>query len=673
MSARETWNIMLVDDSEDDRAHLKSLLRQDEERRYRFFEASSGEMGVAELQKEDMPPPDAMILDYHLHDMNATEFLEKIKGGQEFTPCPVVILTGSASNATARAALQAGAQDYVGKHWMTTQSLSRVIENACERWRMTKSIIQHRSDLQTSERFCRAIMESSPDSIKALDKDGIIKRVNAAAIRRWGVTSEEDLIGKRWSDIWPENNRKLAEEAVRRASEGETFRFRSQSYAAEGLERWWDSIVSPLRDCSSEEITGLLATSRDVTEQKRAEDAAYAAQAMAEAASKGKDHFLATLSHELRNPLNPVSLIAGEMLKDPSLDESSLKAWQLVQRNVAIQATLIDDLLDLSRITQGKMELHYLEIDAHQILRDAVETTRSAFEAKQITLKLSLDAKSAHVWGDLVRLQQVLWNLLSNAAKFTPGGGTVTLTSSNPGAESLEISVRDTGIGMSADELERVFRPFEQGDHSNDVIRSRGGLGLGLAITRQLLEMHAGSVRAESTGKGHGSAFTVSIPLTSSGLRPEASFVSQLRLAKSHETEGRAKSTTPTKPLKLLVVDDDASSRDTLARLLERRGHNVFTAGSLEEAREVASRESFEVLLADLGLPDGSGHELMIELRRDASRTTPLYGIAISGYGMAEDIAASRQAGFSAHIVKPISLDILDAELKRLGAVIPEE
>lgn len=660
--SRETWNVMLVDDNGDDRAHVKSLLRQDEGRRYKFVEAASGDAAHARFQEV---LPDAILLDYHLPDMDAAAFLTLLKGAQEHPPCPVVILTGSASDSTAKAALQAGAQDYVGKSWMTSHGLSRVIENARERWHMTHRLIRHRRDLETSERFCRAIMESSPDSIQALDTDGRILSANAAAVQRLGMSNEEALLGRLWPEIWPEANRPLADDAISSAKSGLTYRFRSQSCAAEGLERWWDSIVTPLRDCNTNEITGLLATSRDVTEQKRAEDAAYAAQTLAEAANKGKDQFLATLSHELRNPLNPVSMVAGEMLRSPSLTPDSREAWQLVLRNVSLQAALVDDLLDLSRITQGKMELNYLEIDVHQILANALETTRGALESKGLRLTLCLEASRKRLWGDHVRLQQVFWNLLSNAIKFTPNGGEIKVSTSNPEPDTLRISVSDSGVGMNSTELARVFRPFEQGDHSAEISGSRGGLGLGLAITRQLVEMHAGSVVAESEGKGRGARFTVNLPISARELHHEARFRSQPRPAVAGAESPHA---TPCEPMKLLVVDDDLQSREMLARLLRRRGHTVAIAGSLAEARLLASAGSFQVLLADLGLPDGSGHELMVEIRRDYIPS--IYGIAISGYGTAEDLAASRLAGFSAHIVKPLRLEMLEKELHRLSLLV---
>ncbi len=660
----ETWDILLVDDNSDDRSFVKSYLRQDEERRYKFYEAASGGEALAGCEKEGGWLPKVILLDYHLPDMDAAQFLRAIRGADELPPCPIVILTGSASAATARAALQGGAQDYVGKGWMTAQSLSRVIENACERWRMTRDMQLNRRRLEDSERFCRAIMESSPDSMKALNSEGVVLRANPAAVRRWGVPNEAALVGRVWADLWPEPYRHLAAEAIESAQQGRVYRFRSQTTSPSAGKRWWDSIVTPLRESADLQITGLLATSRDITEQKQAEDAACEARELAEADSKGKDRFLAMLSHELRNPLNPVRLTADEMLSLGSLDAESRSAWELVARNVAVQAALIDDLLDLSRITQGKLELRCHPIELHDVIHSALETSRSAADVKEVDVQLEFDAPYASISGDPVRLQQVFWNLLNNAIKFTPHRGWVRISVSNPRDTMIRVEVRDNGIGLSADEMRMVFDPFKQGDHVKGSTKANGGLGIGLTITRQLVEMHGGNVSVASEGKGKGAVFVVDLPLlplTKAGSpAPNATRVVTRQEPPPIEV-------TPGQPRpKVLVVEDDEATRTVLSKLMEKRGYKVRTASCLSDARLAAADFECDLVLCDLGLPDGTGFELLNQLRQIRRRS--LRGIALSGYGAREDIDASRTAGFAAHLVKPVDIQKLDAELLRLSA-----
>jgi len=369
----------------------------------------------------------------------------------------------------------------------------------------------------------------------------------------------------------------------------------------------------------------------------------------AERANLAKDEFLAALSHELRTPLNPVLLIATDAAADASLSETVRQDFEEIARNVALEARLIDDLLDLTRITQGKLHLDLRPVDAHAALRAALETTQREISDKKLIVKADWRARDTTLRADPVRLQQILWNVLKNAAKFTPVGGTIRIETDNAAGE-LNIRITDTGVGMEATELERVFDAFAQGNHARANSGHRfGGLGLGLAISRRLVELLGGRISAASAGPGSGSTFILTMPVTREAAAGRA-VIPGRPCARNH---GEIK--------RLLVVEDHSATRVSLVRMLERRGYAVRSAACVAQARELIGREKFDLVLSDLGLPDGSGHDLMRELR-----ATRIPGIALSGFGMEADVMESKSAGFVAHLTKPVSAQALDAAVESI-------
>lgn len=370
----------------------------------------------------------------------------------------------------------------------------------------------------------------------------------------------------------------------------------------------------------------------------------------AERASQSKDDFLATLSHELRTPLNPVLLLATEAAGNNSLPAHVRADFDLIARNVELEARLIDDLLDITRVARGKLNLDVREIDVHEALQDALRTVRAEMMVKHITIAMNLEASEHVVAADSVRLQQVFWNVWKNAIKFTPDGGRIAITTSNEG-EFLKIRFSDTGVGMRPHELERIFDAFTQGDHSHPKGSRRfGGLGLGLAITRQLISLHGGSISASSPGPGAGSVFAIHLPLLRG--RSQAAPVPA-------RTSPAVADVSSHKLRRVLLVEDHLATRMALSRILERRGLTVLMAGSLAEARSILRDGNIDLLISDIGLPDGSGHELKVEFEAHPH----MRGIAISGFGMDADIAQSRECGFSAHLTKPVTIRALEATL----------
>ncbi|HWA11143.1 MAG TPA: response regulator [Opitutaceae bacterium] len=392
------------------------------------------------------------------------------------------------------------------------------------------------------------------------------------------------------------------------------------------------------------------------------ESALRESEAQAMAASRAKDDFLAALSHELRTPLNPVLLLATEAAKNPQLPEEVRADFDTIAKNVALEARLIDDMLDLTRIARGKLTLDMRPSDIHVCLQDALAMVNDEIDQKEIDLTLKLHAPRRVVFGDDVRLKQVFWNVIKNAAKFTDPRGRIVIETSVPaGGGELSVRVTDTGIGMTPPELDRVFDAFSQGDHAAHSSSHRfGGLGLGLAISRMMVEMHSGTISAASEGRNRGTTFVVTLPLLDADAVPRPAESAPPAAAPSPGPNGQAR--------RVLLVEDHKPTSLALLHLLTRRNYTVMAAGSLAEARALAGRETFDLLISDIGLPDGSGCELMAELQGSRG----LIGIALTGYGMEEDISRSQAAGFATHLTKPISVQALDralaaAELRQLA------
>ena len=352
-----------------------------------------------------------------------------------------------------------------------------------------------------------------------------------------------------------------------------------------------------------------------------------------------KDQFLAMLSHELRTPLTPVLASAVALESEEGLPENIHQSLQIIRRNVELEARLIDDLLDLTRISKGKVQLNFEVVNAHTLLRNAIEICRTEIEQKQLALRLDLAASKVHLRADSARLQQIFWNLIKNAVKFTPAGGRISISTSSDPGDQLRIEVADTGIGIEPESLAKIFDAFEQGG-----VPQLGGLGLGLAISKTLVEAHNGTIAAASAGRNRGARFTLIFSTCEKAEAQAAPTIVSPRAARRHA-------------VRILLVEDHEDTNRSLTNLLRRRGYHVQSARNLQTARDLSSKEEFDVLISDLGLPDGSGIDLMQPLRSGR----PVLGIALTGFGMEDDIRKSHEAGFKHHLVKPIDLNKLDS------------
>jgi PAS domain S-box-containing protein len=432
--------------------------------------------------------------------------------------------------------------------------------------------------------------------------------------------------------------------------QGIAFDITDRKRAMEVLERSQIELEAQVRQRTAELSRANEALRAEMAERKRAEEQMRQAKDAAEAASRAKDQFLAKLSHELRTPLMPVLGTVQMLQSDPGLSAQAQDDIGMIRRNVELEARLIDDLLDLTRISQGKVHLRCQAVDAHATVRHALEVCRPGIDEKKLEVSLGLRAGEHVVWADPIRFQQILWNLVSNAVKFTPANGRITIRTLNDSQGKLTVQVVDSGIGMEPDVLPRLFNAFEQGEQT--ITRRFGGLGLGLTIAKALAEMHHGSIAAESAGKDKGATFTLRFdPLPAGG-------------ARAHSSSPPSSSRPEQRPVRILLVEDDPSTLRVMARLLGGFGHQVSTASGVKAALEMSERETFDLLISDIGLQDGSGLDVMRELKRRHQ----LHGIALSGFGMDEDVRRSREAGFDQHMTKPVSTEWLKKAIQSLTA-----
>ncbi|HCF30687.1 MAG TPA: hybrid sensor histidine kinase/response regulator [Cyanobacteria bacterium UBA11049] len=520
-------------------------------------------------------------------------------------------------------------------------------------------------DLQVTEETIRLLLsavQQSKDSIiittaKLDPPHPKIVFVNPAFSQMTGYTAEE-VLGKTPRLLQgAKTSRALLDDLRQHLSEGKPFHGEAINYCKDGTEFYIEWNITPIRNVN-QTITHFVAIQRDVTARKRMEQERdrlllreQATRAEAEAANRIKDEFLATLSHELRTPLTPI-LGWSKLLQSNKLSEAKLQeALAKIEQHAKRQARLVDDLLDLSQIVQGKLTLNLISVTLVEPIAAALETVRLAAEAKSIRIKTVLDSTVEPVMGDANRLQQVFWNLLSNAIKFTTEGGWIAVELKRVDRYA-QVTISDTGHGIHPDFLPFVFDRFRQEDSS--ITRPFGGLGLGLAICRQIVEAHGGTIAAESPGVGQGATFTVRLPLMTTFQQPNTnSELPQPFLDLSG--------------IKVLVVEDDAGTQEFIAFVLEQYKANVTAVASALKALEVLARSKPDILVIDIGMPHVDGYTLMRQIRS----MTPEQGgllpaIALTAYAGEHDQQQALAAGFQVHIPKPIEPDELVAVIARL-------
>ncbi|WZP00211.1 PAS domain S-box protein [Isosphaeraceae bacterium EP7] len=516
-----------------------------------------------------------------------------------------------------------------------------------------------------------AIVGSSDDAIIAKDLGGVVTSWNAAAARLFGY-EEQEAVGESISRIIPADRLDEAAAILERLRGGHRVdHFETVRRRKDGVLVDVSLTISPIRDRAGR-LIGASKIARDITDRKRAEAELVRAQDQAEVSGRAKDMFLSALSHELKTPLTPVLATVSRMESMADLADWLRADLATIRRNVELESRLIDDLLEVTRAGRGKPDLHFEVLDAHVVLRSAVELCHVEVDSKQLEVSQAMRAASHLVWGDSSRLQQVFWNLITNAAKFTPPGGIIRIRSMDAGSGRLAIEISDSGDGIDPEFLPRVFNAFEQGNP--EASRRQGGLGLGLSIAKLLVDQHGGALTAASDGLGLGSTFRVELEQVA-GVEVEqlACVESEYSACVQLETLAGAEASTPSPrstsrpselPLRLLLVDDNPDTLRAVGQLLRTMGFALRTASNVAEAMEALSLERFDLLISDIGLPDGSGLEIMHH-SRDAFG---LKGIAFSGYSSPQDVSDSLAAGFSHHLPKPSSLNQLVDLIRRTAA-----
>lgn len=511
-----------------------------------------------------------------------------------------------------------------------------------ERLRRENEVLRRAAADPVLDSRLAAIVESSDDAIVSKTLEGIIRTWNKGAERIFGWKADE-VIGKAITIIIPPDRQDEEPLILSRIARGERVdHFETVRLTKDGRLIDVSVTISPVRDGSGK-VVAASKIARDVSFQKRVQRELQHAKEAAEQANRAKDQFLSVLSHELRTPLTPVLAEMSYLEEAGDLPDSLRGNIAMIRRNIETEARLVDDLLDLTRISRGKLQLRFEVIDVNEALRTVVTMLQNQIDQKGIELTVGLRARSHHVWADAGRLQQVFLNVVSNAVKFTPEGGRISIhTANDSDGGRLTVEIRDSGIGIETALMPRLFDAFEQSERS----RRLGGLGLGLSITRSLLELHHGSIRAASEGPDRG-----------------ATFVIELGTAPRQSARPAASSATPSDGLagfRVLLVEDHADTREAMARLLRALGCAVQSAGSVREAVEMGEAGEFDLLISDIGLPDGSGMDVMSRLRSRNIR-----GIALSGFGQEDDVRRSREAGFADHITKPINFHALREAVRR--------
>jgi PAS domain S-box-containing protein len=509
------------------------------------------------------------------------------------------------------------------------------LERASAAQSLSESETRYRSLFESiDEGFC--IIEMIFDGERPVDYRFLL--INPAFERHTGL---EDATGKRIREMVPAHDQHWFETYGRVAKTGEPARFEN---VARALGRVFDVFAFRVGAPEQHQVAVLF---NDITERKRAEKALQEANDRLVEVDRRKNEFLAVLSHELRNPLAPILNSVYILERAPAGGDQAIRARQVIDRQAQHMARLIEDLLDVTRISRGKIVLQRERLDVNAIARRTAEDHHEVFARNGVHLEIVTGGKPIWVDGDRTRLAQVIGNLLINAAKFTPRGGKTVLAVEESARHGV-IRVRDNGAGMSSATLEHIFEPFVQA--AQTIERTRGGLGLGLALVKGLVELHDGTVTARSEGEGKGSELVVTLPLQS----PSASTL-----------DGGAGAVSQPSARRVLVIEDNPDSADSLREALELGGHEVTVKYSGSEGLAAARANTPDVIICDIGLPGLDGHEVARAIRADANaRLRQTFLIALSGYALPEDLTKSKQAGFDRHIAKPPSIEALEAVLE---------
>ena len=657
-------NVLLVDDRPENLLALEAILNSPS---YNLVQASSGTEALRCLLNQDFA---VILLDVQMPGMDGFETATLIRSRDRSRSTPIIFITAFSSNDThVFKGYSLGAVDYLFKP-LKPEILTSKVQVFVELFQKTVEVKQQatqlaavNTELSKSEERFRTLCACSPLGIYVADVEGRCTYINPRCQAICGLTLEENLAEVWQREVHPEDRDRVVADWLAWIKESQEY---SNEFRLAGSEnvRWIHVQSSPMFSDLGK-LIGHVGTVRDITDRKQAEEERgrlireQVARQEAERANQMKDEFLAILSHELRTPLNAI-LGWSRLLRVKKFDEETIdKALETIERNAKSQAQLIEDILDVSRILRGKLNLNKHPIRLESVIELAIDSLQPLAEEKSIVLELTSSPNVGEVIGDFDRLQQIVWNLLSNAIKFTQEEGKVEVRLESVGDEA-QIQIIDNGIGIEPDFLPYVFDRFRQADSSTT--RSYGGLGLGLAIVRHLVEQHGGKVYAENN-PGEGAKFTVALPLAQRNALADEDDWSEL----SDQAE-----TLPTLVnLQLLVVDDDDDTREFLIALLEEEGAMVRSASSVAEALAALDSSWPDVLLSDIGMPGADGYELIARVREmEVLRGGMMPAIALTAYARESERQQALEAGFQMHLSKPVEVSQLIAGIANLAGML---
>ncbi|MEG4841355.1 response regulator [Microcoleus sp. B9-D4] len=656
-------NVLLVDDRPENLVALEAILNSPS---YHLVQANSGAEALRCLLNEDFA---VILLDVQMPGMDGFETATLIRSRDRSRATPIIFITAFSSNDThVFKGYSLGAVDYLFKP-LEPEILTSKVQVFVELFQKTVEVKQQatqlaavNSELSKSEERFRTLCACSPLGIYLADVEGRCTYINPRCQAICGLTLEESLADIWQREVHPEDRERVVADWLAWIKEGNEY---SNEFRLAGSEtvRWINVQSSPMFSDLGK-LIGHVGTVRDVTDRKQAEEERgrlireQVARQEAERANQMKDEFLAILSHELRTPLNAI-LGWSRLLRTKTFDQDTIeKALETIERNAKSQSQLIEDILDVSRILRGKLNLNKHPIRLESAIKLAIDSLQPLTEEKSIIIELTCSPNVGEVIGDFDRLQQIVWNLLSNAIKFSPQEGKVQVRLESVGDEA-QIEIIDSGIGIAPDFLPYVFDRFRQADSSTT--RSYGGLGLGLAIVRHLVEQHGGKVYAENN-PGEGAKFTVALPVaqTNALAADDGSYLND-----------QAEVLPTLTNLQLLVVDDDDDTREFLIALLEDEGAMVRSAASVAGA--LAALESYwpDLLLSDIGMPEADGYELIARVREmEVLRGGKMPAIALTAYAREEERQQALEAGFQMHLSKPVDINKLIAAIANLTGIL---
>lgn len=704
MESDSKVNILLVDDRAENLLALVAILQDLGEN---LVQAQSGEEALRCLLSQDFA---VILLDVQMPGLSGFDTAALIRSRPRSKQTPIIFLTAfTTSEQLIFKGYSLGAVDYLQKPIDPTILRSKVAVFV-DLFRKTEAIQQQTATLkmqaaqltaineelrQSEERF-RLLSACSPVGIFFTDTEGHCTYTNPRFRAICGVEPEATL-DEVWSQyIHIDDRDRVIADWSAYTYEGHEYSDEFRLQKPDGSVLWVRVRSTPMLS-SQNELWGHVGTIEDITERKQVEAARsqvmleQAARREAEAANRMKDDFLAVLSHELRTPLNSMLGWARLLQSRKFNEETTLRALQTIERNATTQAQLIEDILDVSQIIRGKLRLNWTSVDLKSVIESAIDSLRPQAEAKAIDIRFTVIADGDRLWGDSVRLQQVIWNLLSNAIKFTPDGGRIAMRlerGEKEEAETLEdslasalsiasassrpayakITVTDTGTGIKPEFLPNVFDRFRQADSS--ITRTHNGLGLGLAIVRHIVELHGGTVRAHSAGEGKGATFTVQLPLRQTRIQGNQG-------NRSDRTSVAEPHTHTLKETKVLIVDDEADTRDFLSFALQQFGAITQVANSATKALEAMREFRPDVLISDIGMPEQDGYALIRQIRvLELQRGEPIPAIALTAYTQESDRNQALTAGFQAHLCKPVDINELIQTITNLlnaNAILPDD